>query len=94
MQSPKMSFVEATANTVITFAFSWAFQIVVLRPFGIVISGTQAFWITSASTLAGFLRAYLLRRWFTTWDHSKQRRIYICLNCNQVMRRMNNETEM
>ena len=65
MQSPRMSFLEATANTVVTFASSWLFQMLLVRPFvGEHYTGWVAFWATLLSTVAGFVRAYALRRWF------------------------------
>lgn len=65
MQSPRMSFLEATANTVVTFVSSWLFQMLLIRPFvGEHYTGWVAFWATLLSTVAGFVRAYALRRWF------------------------------
>jgi hypothetical protein len=74
MQSPRMSALEATANTVVTFLFSWGFQIWVIRPvLHVPFTGGQAFWVVAISTLAGFVRAYAFRRVFEHLTRKEER---------------------
>jgi hypothetical protein len=73
MQSPRMSALEAVANTVVTFLFSWGFQMWVIRPvLHIPFTGGQAFWVVAISTAAGFARAYVFRRVFEKFSVQKE----------------------
>lgn len=66
-QTRRMSFLEATANTVVGFVLAVAAQVLVFPVFGLAVTLSQSFGIGALFTALSLLRSYALRRLFAAF---------------------------
>lgn len=66
MQTHRESIIEAIANVVVGFCISYVVTHSVLALLGMPISSGNNFILVGLLTGTSFIRAYLLRRWFTS----------------------------
>lgn len=64
MQSIKSSILESIVNTLSGFLIGWSMNILILPLFGFMVTGGQSFIIALIFTVIGFIRSYLVRRYF------------------------------